>query len=193
MKANITHWCREQGAELSSKVFERSPKAFEDFINSPHFGEKIQREGKAIQKLLTRPPNTRVNDLLDSFSLERLAEDLKKVAKTIWDVLTSVSSRDGGSRRNKELVFTAICAMLSIVRSQKANNFQVVMGLFLLGSGAAKREIAVFAQAGLSVNYSSVIEHIKALSAENLSTVQQVVKKFMCSIAWDNINFAFRV
>ncbi|THU95833.1 hypothetical protein K435DRAFT_797792 [Dendrothele bispora CBS 962.96] len=90
-------------------------------------------------------------------------------------------------------VFAAICAILSIVRSQKANNFQVVMGLFLLGSGAAKREIAVFAQAGLSVNYSSVIEHIKTLSAENLSTVQQVVKKFMCSIAWDNINFAFRV
>ncbi|KAK7462875.1 hypothetical protein VKT23_007454 [Stygiomarasmius scandens] len=193
MKANITRWCKEQGADLSSRIFERAPKAFEDFMQSSHFGDRIRKEGEAIQKLLTRPPNTKINDLLDEFSVQKLAEDLQRVAPTMWGVLTSVSSREGESRRNKELVFTAICAMLSVVRSQKANNFQVIMGLFLLGSGAAKREIAVFAQAGLSVNYSSVIEHVKALSEENLRIIRQVVKKFMCSIAWDNINFAFRV
>ncbi|THU79910.1 hypothetical protein K435DRAFT_696822 [Dendrothele bispora CBS 962.96] len=162
-------------------------------MESPHFGDRIQKEGDAIRKLLTRPSKTKINDLLNNFSVRELAADLQKVAPTMWGVLTSVSLREGKSRRNKELVFTAICAMLSVVRSQKANNFQVIMGLFLLGSGAAKREIAVFAQAGLSVNYSSVIEHVKALSEENLRIIQQVVKKFMCSVAWDNINFAFRV
>ena len=83
--------------------------------------------------------------------------------------------------------------MLSLARSQKANNFQVVMGLFLLGSGASKREIGVLAQAGLSVSPSSINQHIKQLSRENIEIVQNIFKTFLCSIAWDNLNFAFRI
>ncbi len=37
-------------------------------------------------------------------------------------------------------VLTCILAMISMLRSQKANNFQVTIGLFLLASGASKRE-----------------------------------------------------
>jgi hypothetical protein len=35
-------------------------------------------------------------------------------------------------------VFTMICAMLSVARSQKTDNFQTGMGLFLLASGSTK-------------------------------------------------------
>ncbi|KAJ3816871.1 hypothetical protein F5880DRAFT_1634205 [Lentinula raphanica] len=83
--------------------------------------------------------------------------------------------------------------MLSLVRSQKANNFQVVMGFFLLGSGARKGQIAVLAQAGLSVSPSAINRHIKELSEENVCVVQKVIKTFLCSLVWDNLNFAFHV
>jgi hypothetical protein len=75
--------------------------------------------------------------------------------------------------------------------SRKANKFQVVIGFFLLRSGASKREIDVFAHAGLSVSYASVILHVKSLSEENQQIMRKVIKEFMCSVAWDNINFAF--
>ncbi|GAV99725.1 protein [Lentinula edodes] len=83
--------------------------------------------------------------------------------------------------------------MLSLVCSQKANNFQVIMGFFLLGSGAGKREIAVLAQAGLSVSPSAINQHVKELSRENIAIVQEVIQSFLCSLVWDNLNFAFHI
>jgi hypothetical protein len=90
-------------------------------------------------------------------------------------------------------VFTTICALISVLRSQKANNFQLVIGLFLLGSGASKREMEVLAHAGLSISYQSIIDHVKQLSKEGLKKIQDLVKSCMCQIVWDNLNIAFRV
>ncbi|KAJ3803499.1 hypothetical protein F5876DRAFT_1907, partial [Lentinula aff. lateritia] len=88
-------------------------------------------------------------------------------------------------------VFMAICAMLSLVHSQKANDFQVIMGFFLLGSSAGKCKIAVLAQARLSVSPSAINQHVKELSQENIAIVQEVIQSFLCSLVWDNLNFAF--
>ncbi|KAF7348144.1 hypothetical protein MSAN_01767200 [Mycena sanguinolenta] len=169
------------------------------------FDAKLERvleaEGKAIQALLTRHWTTNVTELLKDFSMEKLAEDLQEIAPTLWRVLARVSipgkatrrESDGESRREKSLIFTSVCAMLSMSRSQKANNYQVVIGMFLLASGAAKREIEVLAHAGLSVSYSTIQDHIHTLSAEASQRLKQLVKEQMCSIVWDNLNIAFRV
>ncbi|KAF9047214.1 hypothetical protein BDP27DRAFT_1243495, partial [Rhodocollybia butyracea] len=193
MKANISRWCRDHGSNFASQIFDRSADAFDDFLQSSLFTEKLRKEGEAIQKLLSRPSTMTMNELLKSFSMQELEKDLHAAAPTLWGILTSVSTREGpgSSRRSKELVFTAICTMLSLVRSQRANNFQTIMGLFLLGSGASKREISVLAAAGLSVSPSTVNDHVKQLSQENLEIVQGVIKRFLCSLAWDNLNFAF--
>ncbi|KAJ3964302.1 hypothetical protein EV361DRAFT_812284 [Lentinula raphanica] len=193
MKANITRWCKGQGSEFASAIFERSPDAFQDFLVSSNFGTLLQKEGEAIQKLLSRPPRMSMWELLAGFSMEYLSRDLQEAAPVLWRILTSISSREGKPQHNKEIVFTAICAMLSLVRSQKANNFQVVMGFFLLGSGARKGQIAVLAQAGLSVSPSAINRHIKELSEENVCVVQKVIKTFLCSLVWDNLNFAFHM
>ncbi|KAJ7752331.1 hypothetical protein B0H16DRAFT_794813 [Mycena metata] len=83
--------------------------------------------------------------------------------------------------------------MLSMARSQKANNYQVVIGMFLLASGAVKREMEVLAHAGLSISYSAIQEHLTLLSDEALKRLKQLVKEKMCFIVWDNLNIAFRV
>lgn len=90
-------------------------------------------------------------------------------------------------------VFTTICAPIAVLRSQRANNFQLVIGLFLLGSGASKREISVLAHAGLSISYQRIIDHVKKLSEEGLATIREVAKSGMVQIVWDNLNVAFKV
>ncbi|KAE9403716.1 hypothetical protein BT96DRAFT_797932, partial [Gymnopus androsaceus JB14] len=137
----------------------------------------LRKEGEAIQKLLSRPSKMSMRDLLASFSMQDLSRDLMTVAPTLWGVLTSVSSQRK-SRREKELV----CFYSNLCYAQKANNFQVIMGFFLLGSGAGKGEMAVLAQAGLSVSLTAINKHIKQLSRENITLVQKVLKSFLCSI-----------
>ncbi|KAJ7808372.1 hypothetical protein B0H14DRAFT_2198896, partial [Mycena olivaceomarginata] len=57
---------------------------------------------------------------------------------------------------------------VSVLRPQKANNLQIVIGLFL-DSSASKREIEVLAHAGLSVSYTTIIVHVRLLSKEGSS------------------------
>ncbi|KAF7302210.1 hypothetical protein MIND_00787900 [Mycena indigotica] len=133
--------------------------------------------------------------------MEDLTVQLEQVAPTLWETLGLVSTPDqstrrqssGDNRRDKSLVFTTICALVSVLRSQKANNFQMVVGLFLLGSGASKREISVLAHAGLSISYALIIDHVKKLSTEGLVTIQEVFRTLMVQIVWDNLNIAFRI
>ncbi|KAJ7602281.1 hypothetical protein B0H17DRAFT_969247, partial [Mycena rosella] len=89
--------------------------------------------------------------------------------------------------------FTTICALISIIHSQKTNSFQLVIGLFLLGLGALKREILVLAHAGLSISYPAIIKHVKKLLQEGLVNIREVVKSCMVQIVWDNFNITFRV
>ncbi|KAJ7851211.1 hypothetical protein B0H13DRAFT_2360239 [Mycena leptocephala] len=198
--ANVTRYVHRHGADLARTMFARSESAKEHYI-STELAEIYQREGRAIQEILTRSCTTTVMELLKQFSMDQLAAELEEAAPWLWRALVVVSEPDkntraeraGESRKHKGLVFTTICALISFMRSQKANNFQLVIGLFLLGSGASKREMEVLAHAGLSVSYSTIIDHVKGLSKEGMDRIRELVKGSMCQIVWDNLNIAFRV
>ncbi|KAF8827077.1 hypothetical protein HHX47_DHR5001104 [Lentinula edodes] len=83
--------------------------------------------------------------------------------------------------------------MFARLRSQKANNFQAVIALFLIGSGSAKREMEVLAHAGLSLSYVAAIRYLNQLSREATRKYQELIKQCMMMIVWDNLNIAFRV
>ncbi|KAJ7184705.1 hypothetical protein C8R46DRAFT_1186051 [Mycena filopes] len=195
----ITKYIQRHGAEHARGMFARSEEAKEDFI-SAELAEIFQQEGRAIQAILTRDSTTTVMELLKDFSMDVLADEIREAAPHLWAALAVLATpdqatrrdSDGEPRRNKGLVFTTICALISVVRSQKANNFQLVIGLFLLGSGASKREMEVLAHAGLSVSYKSITEHVKQLSREGLVKIHEVVKSGMVQIVWDNLNIAFK-
>ncbi|KAJ7811323.1 hypothetical protein B0H14DRAFT_2606589 [Mycena olivaceomarginata] len=184
----ITAYVQKHGAELARTILARSESAKEDYI-STELAEIYQREGRAIQDVLTRNSTT------------TLAVGLEEAAPWLWRALVVISEPDkntraeraGETRKHKGLVFTTICALISLMRSQKANNFQLVIGLFLLGSGASKREIEVLAHTGLSISYSTITEHVKGLSKEGMVRIRELVKECMCQIVWDNLNIAFRV
>ncbi|KAF8125886.1 hypothetical protein K438DRAFT_1458742, partial [Mycena galopus ATCC 62051] len=196
----ISLFVQKHGAELARTMFARSDSAKADYI-STELAEIYQHEGRAIQEILTRNSTTTVMELLKQFSMADLAAELEEAAPWLWRALVMVSEPDnktrteraGEARRDKGLVFTTICALISIMRSQKANNFQLVIGLFLLGSGASKREMEVLAHAGLSISYTTITDHVKALSKEGMGRIRELVKESMCQIVWDNLNIAFRV
>ncbi|KAF7378269.1 hypothetical protein MSAN_00252300 [Mycena sanguinolenta] len=190
------------GDQYISKIITtyRSPETKQNFI-SQEMAKIFEREGRAIQALLTRDWTTSIMDLLKNFSMDQLATELEANAPYLWAALAVLADpdqatrreADGENRRNKGLVFTTICALISVLRSQKANNFQLVIGLFLLGSGASKREIEVLAHAGLSISYTSIISHVKDLSREGLQKIREVCRTSMVQIVWDNLNIAFKV
>ncbi|KAJ7448400.1 hypothetical protein FB451DRAFT_1053929 [Mycena latifolia] len=194
ISANITRYVHGHGADLVRGIFARSAPAKEEYI-SGELAEIYQREGRAIQDILTRSSTTTVMELLKVFSMAQLAAELEEAAPWLWKALVTLSEPEsaGEARRDKGLVFTTICALISIMRSQKANNFQLVIGLFLLGSGASKREMEVLAHAGLSISYTSIITHVKGLSKEGMVRLREIVKTSMVQIVWDNLNIAFRV
>jgi hypothetical protein len=104
IKANITRFCQDSGTDFAAQIFDRSPQALDQFLEGP-FSDKIHKEGEGIQKLLTQPLGTKMNELLDKFSVEKTGETLQETAPLLWSVLTSsVSSSEGSSRKSKELV-----------------------------------------------------------------------------------------
>ncbi|KAJ7780590.1 hypothetical protein DFH07DRAFT_865154 [Mycena maculata] len=183
--ANVTRFLKSHGKQIVDTVFDRVPaigqQCFDERFDK-QLERVLQKEGKAIQELLTREQGTSVLELLEEFSMEQLGDELQEVAPTLE------TSEEAG-----QFVFTTACAMLSISRSQLANNYQVVIGLFLLASGASKREMEVLAHAGLSTSYNTIRNHIKTLSAEGVARFEQLIKTQMCFIVWDNLNIAFRV
>ncbi|KAJ7777513.1 hypothetical protein DFH07DRAFT_766283 [Mycena maculata] len=202
--ANLTRFFKSNGRAIMDAIIDRVPAIGQEFLDEK-FDERLEKvlqtEGKAIQELLTRGRSTSIMELLDDFSMEQLGDQLESVAPTLWRILEKTAApskstrreEQGEARREKRLVFTTACAMLSISRSQLANNYQVVIGLFLLGSGASKHEMEVLAHAGLSTSYSTIREHIHILSKEAIAKFQRLIKEQMFFIVWDNLNIAFRV
>ncbi|KAJ7677231.1 hypothetical protein B0H17DRAFT_945187, partial [Mycena rosella] len=190
---NLTRLFKRHGKDVIQAIVDRVPAVGEEFIDQEFDGKLdkvLQAEGAAIQKLLSRDWTVDVMTLLQEFSMEELAQQLIEVAPTLWRILETVSTASASTRR-KSQVFTSICAMLSVSRSQKANNYQVVIGLFLLASGSSKREMEVLAHAGLSTSYNTIKDHIHKLSAEGAERFRDLIKTQMCFIVWDNLNIAF--
>ncbi|KAJ7762285.1 hypothetical protein DFH07DRAFT_739385 [Mycena maculata] len=194
--ANLTRFFKSNGARIMDDIIDRVPAVGQEYLNEKvdkRLEELLHKEGKAIQELLTRGQSTSIMELLEEFSMEELGDQLECAAPTLWRILETTSAASTQRADFYLQVFTTACAMLSISRSQLANNYQVVIGLFLLGSGASKREMEVLAHAGLSTSYSTIREHIHLLSKEAVAKFQRLITEQMFFIVWDNLNIAFRV
>jgi hypothetical protein len=83
--------------------------------------------------------------------------------------------------------------MMGILQSQKLSDFHIVLGLYLVASGASKREVEVMAHAGICLSYSQILQYINQLSAEGEKHFCKVIHLILCGIVWDNLNIAFKI
>ncbi|KAJ3887820.1 hypothetical protein GG344DRAFT_68498, partial [Lentinula edodes] len=192
----LTRLAKSRGAKLADYFLSRAPEQKELFL-SEEVKKRLAKEGKAIQTLLSRDHHTGISELLSEFSLSYLVTELKDTAPTLWEYLWDVAEnpdrRTAVKERNGDIVLATGCAMLAVLRSQRANNFQAVMGLFFIGSGASKRQMEVLAHAGISLSYPAVIRHMRILFKEATHTYQTLIQECMCFIVWDNLCIQFRV
>ncbi|KAJ3816477.1 hypothetical protein F5880DRAFT_1455394, partial [Lentinula raphanica] len=157
--------------------------------------DKLASEGRILQELLTRDNCKSMAELFRAFTLAGLIAEIKEATPFLWkillDITTNPERRAEGKSRNKELVLVTVCAMYAVLRSQRANEFQAVIGMFLIGSGASKREMEVLHHAGISLSYPAIIRHMRLLSEEAKQTYKDVIKECMCSVVWDNLCIQF--
>ncbi|EDR04697.1 uncharacterized protein LACBIDRAFT_330279 [Laccaria bicolor S238N-H82] len=159
--------------------------------------ETLQKEGKAVKEIFSRGFYTSVSELLKTFSMEALSQQLQEAAPTIWKLLTEMSlplyKWQKENQRDENLIFTTMCAMMGILQSTRATDFHITLRLFLLGSGASKREIEVLAHAGICISYSAILKHVRRLSEEGTQKFREAIGESACMIVWDNLNIAFHV
>lgn len=98
MSALLSRYVRDHGADHARGMFGRSIPAKEEYI-SGELAEIYQREGRAIQEILTRDSTMAVTDLLKVFSMDALATELEAAAPWLWKALVAVSDPDTSTRR----------------------------------------------------------------------------------------------
>ncbi|KAJ7238249.1 hypothetical protein C8J57DRAFT_1246666 [Mycena rebaudengoi] len=109
--ANLTRYVHSHGAQHAKAMFARSAPARDEYIDG-ELAEIFQKEGRAIQDILTRNSTTTVTDLLKQFSMDKLAAQIQEAAPKLWMALVVVTMPDestrreisGEPRRNKGLV-----------------------------------------------------------------------------------------
>ncbi|THU87114.1 hypothetical protein K435DRAFT_682268 [Dendrothele bispora CBS 962.96] len=191
-RAKLAKLHQLRGGRIVKGIFQNAPNVQKEITQE--IIQDLAKEGQAIQRFLTRSSDTPISELLKTFSMENLGPKLQELAPVLWRMLREISGNpEKDSQRDADLVLTTVCAMVSILRSDRANNFQAVMGLFLLASGASKRETEVLHHAGFCLSYPAVIKHLRQLSAEAKEIYRKLLQQCMCFIVWDNINIAFRV
>ncbi|KAJ3832078.1 hypothetical protein F5878DRAFT_671204 [Lentinula raphanica] len=163
IESRLTKFIRKHGTALTDFIWKRAPEVKEEAI--------AKAEGRILQELLTQ--------LFRTFTLAGLIAEIKDTTPFLWKILLDV--------------LVTVCAMYAVLRSQRANEFQAIIGMFLIGSGASKREMEVLHHAGISLSYPAVIRHMRLLSEEAKQTYKDLIKEWMCSVVWDNLCIQFRV
>ncbi|KAK6966938.1 hypothetical protein R3P38DRAFT_3245105 [Favolaschia claudopus] len=83
----LTNHVKRHGVQHARAMFERSAQAKDKYISS-EISEIYEREGRAIQTLLTRQSTTTVTELLEDFSMEELAAEIQEKAPNLWAALS---------------------------------------------------------------------------------------------------------
>ncbi|KAF8513225.1 hypothetical protein JB92DRAFT_2721832 [Gautieria morchelliformis] len=136
---------------------------------------KIKREAELVATMLSRQELASLTSIPETFSMYILLDELETKAPMMMALFCEVVLT-GRKKALQEVncclshgqVLATICCMMAFTRNEKSSNFQVVLGLFLLGSGAKKGLIEVLAHVGLTVSYSTIVNQVKQLSKEGM-------------------------
>ncbi|KAK3811650.1 MAG: hypothetical protein J3R72DRAFT_530181 [Linnemannia gamsii] len=81
-----------------------------------------------------------------------------------------------------------ISGMLIHCRSQKANYFQRMMGIYLHATGCLKRVVEMLAKAHFCTSYDATLSAVKSLTQDALALVRKFVQERDWFLVYDNIN-----
>lgn len=96
--ASIGRYFAAHSAETATRMFEKAPKQKKVFMEDA-LSKVFEKEGLAIQKLLTRDSETSVTNLLNTFSMEKWSTELQSVAPNLWSALGDAATTNESTRR----------------------------------------------------------------------------------------------
>ncbi|KAI1790167.1 hypothetical protein LXA43DRAFT_523935 [Ganoderma leucocontextum] len=146
-----------------------------------------------------------VESLTTNLALKRLASLFQTLLPCLWLLLISLLTATNvyerkhkttklGKDERAARIAVVVISMLLYGRNRATNAFQMVMGVFLSGTGASRRVIDTFNHMGLSVSYHTVQNALKTLSASASSRARRFIQaaQRLFGIVYDNINFTLR-
>src|SRR5258708_11146707 len=88
---------------------------------------------------------------------------------------------------------TIILSIIANSANSHCNAFQAIQGFFLELVNAPEHIINVLAHGGWSVSVATVVNMVKALTRECQSILQELSMDGLCAIAYNNLDFDFKV
>ncbi|TDL14454.1 hypothetical protein BD410DRAFT_683998, partial [Rickenella mellea] len=193
LAAQVSRMLGSHGEEILDLIRKRRPDIAESWAHRVT-NEVYAAEAKEVANLLRPESGKSVSSLLESFSLEEMLSECKRVAPNFCAVLNSVGEDPDSTneRRDHSLVLVTVICMLATSRNERSNELQTVLGIYFLACGTSKSQFSLLHHCGLATSYSKAISDLKRLSQELREKAKTVVRQMPCMIAWDNINIAFR-
>jgi len=124
----------------------------------------------------------------DIDSLDGLFDTARGIAPRLVELLEDITSQSWRSSDSRSFSsrYTIILAILCYSQSNRRNNVQTLLGLYLHSNGVHSRVIALLARCGVSVSYDTVLQRIKALSEEATTAVSAAAKSSDSVTVYDN-------
>ena len=123
----------------------------------------------------------------DIDTLDGLLDTARENAPRLIGVFEDITSQ---SRRSSDRSFSSryiiILAILYYTHSQRCNNVQTLLGLYLHSNGVHRRVVALLARCGISVSYDTVIQRIKTPSEEATMAVSAAANSSDSVTVYDN-------
>lgn len=91
--------------------------------------------------------------------------------------------------RKAVVLFAKFCNMM---RPNRSNNFQTVMGLYLYQGGTRRRVMETLGQLGLVVSYRTILRRMEGLVVNAESNIRRVGQAPHTTVSWDNFEFTER-
>ncbi|KAG0290371.1 hypothetical protein BGZ98_003491 [Dissophora globulifera] len=141
-------------------------------------------------KELRHPANDIDLDKIENFKLKFIEQHLQRSAPIVLRVITGLATVNPTKAASSTVA--TICSMLLLLRSQKSNHFQMMMGLYLYSCGCPSAVVDMLSKASISVSLPSLQNALKGMTETSLKKIRKDVRSKPWFLVYDNINFANR-
>ncbi|KIO18601.1 hypothetical protein M407DRAFT_31739 [Tulasnella calospora MUT 4182] len=153
------------------------------------------KEAKTLWKSFRPEAGKSKLSLISDFSLDEAMRLIEEKAPHLSKLILAIGlpgsfglKTEESRHRDSRLVLCTALLMMGQASSERNNEFQTLMGLYLLACGTPRRQFDVLAHAGLTVSYSTALTHLKQLSEEGMKQAVSIMHTEACAIVWDNLN-----
>ncbi|KAI0371405.1 hypothetical protein BV20DRAFT_942425 [Pilatotrama ljubarskyi] len=177
-------------------------KALEDFATSC-VAEIIDRELEATAPLFRSSKESLSQAALTSFNFAGAASKLDSPsgAPTLWSLLTGAMKRMhkpslqdcSNSCKNPSFAAVMMLSQLQYMRSRSLTAWTKPLTVFLKAKGTSAKALDLLHVLGITMSHSWSVRAYAGISASAMADLQKVIHFLAWWLAYDNVNFAFRV